>query len=62
MENSIKPDKDSKRKLSAPEEEQRNSEYGSSVYVAHDDFCDFGGSGESELLATEHSSKEFDKN
>ena len=55
MENSIKPDKDSKRKLSAPGEEQRNNESVPSVYL-RDDHCDWGSSGMNEYT------KEFDKN
>ena len=47
MENSIKPDKDSKRKLSAPGEEQRNNELAPSVYL-RDDHCDWGSSGMNE--------------
>ena len=54
MENSIKSGKDSKRKLSAPGEEQRNNEFAPSVYL-RDDHCDWGSSGMNEYT------KEFDK-
>ena len=55
MENSIKSGRDSKRKLSAPGEEQRNNESAPSVYL-RDDHCDWGSSGMNEYT------KEFDKN